>query len=153
MNDLTARETESFARALATELGDVIEELQAIEVVDLVSYIRFGCFSALEDLLQSSAELFFKEGTLTFGWTAAVEMAWTQTPKVILGLELKHRAASIFFNLSLCAGEPTITLSGVLFDPPCPAPERLRCLLETVADAHLPRRNAPVHRPAVGPAS
>ena len=153
MNDLTARETESFARALAAELGDVIEELQAIEVVDLVSYVRFGCYSALDDLLQASAELFFKEGTLTFGWTAAVELAWTQTPKVILGLELKHRGVSIFFNLVLWAGEPIITITGVVFDPPCPAPERLQCLLDSVADAHLPRRNAPVHRPAVGPAS
>jgi hypothetical protein len=133
----------AYACILENGLKDVVDELHEIDPVDLVSFIRFGSFSAIEDLLQSSTELFFKEGTLTFAWTAGVEMDWGDVPTVTLGMEFHHRMVSVFFNLSLRALDRMVVVGGILFDPECHDPiEKLDRLSEAVADAHLPKRVA-----------
>ena len=89
----------AYAAILADNLRDVAADLGAVDPVDLVSFIRFGCFTALEDLVQSSTELFFKHGTLTSAWTACVDLAWDSLPVVTLGLEFRHPGVSVFFDL------------------------------------------------------
>jgi hypothetical protein len=137
----TEGDRQAYARVIAAELDDVVEDLHTIDPADLVSYIRFGSFAAIEDLLQSSAELFFKEGTLTFGWTADVDLTWEDAPKVTLGLEFNNRAVSVFFNLSLHALKREVEIAGVRFDPErLDSAERLSFLSEAIADARLPKR-------------
>ena len=146
-------EREICADILARGIEDVVAELRVIDPVDLVSFIRFGSYLAIEDLLQSSAELFFKDATLTFGWSASVEMGWGETPRVTLGLEFRHRAVSVFFNLSIHAMDQIVQVTGIFFDAACPDPmERVTHLAEAVSDARLPRRVAAVSGP-LGPRS
>ena len=152
MTQVTKAERDAYAVILADGLDDVVDDLHTIDPVDLVSFIRFVSFTAIEDLLQSSAELFFKEGTLTFGWTALVDMTWDRAPGITLGLEFRNRAVSVFFNLSLRAFEPSVTIDGVHFDPTCHDPSaRLRRLADAVADARLPNRCKPQRSRAIGP--
>jgi hypothetical protein len=137
---LVENEQNAYARLIADGLKDVLDELHAIDLVDLVSFIRFDRYAAIEDLLQSSTELFFKDGSFTFGWNAWVDMAWGDMPSVTLGMEFNHPTVSVFFNLTLKAMEQAVEVVGVLFDPECPtAHERRRRLRQAIADAHLPR--------------
>ena len=136
-------ESKAFAIIMAHSLADVADELRSIDILDLASFIRFGSFAAIDDLLQSSTELFFKDGSLTFGWTAAADLSWGETPVITLGMEFRHATVSVFFDLFLEATTQAVEIAWVLFDPACPEPEdRLRRLIEAVADAHLPKRLA-----------
>ena len=139
----TQSERGACAVILAHGLGDVVEELRAFDPVDLVSFVRFGSFGALEDLLQSSTELFFHEHTLTFGWTAAVEMNWNEGPTVTLGMEFRHGPVSVFFDLLLGPTSHDVQVVSTLFDPACADPGlRLTILSDALADARLPKRLA-----------
>lgn len=126
---------------MADGLTDVIAELHVIDPVDLVSYIHFGRFASLEDLLQSATELYFREGTLTFGWTATVDMAWGDMPTVTLGMEFTNKMVTVFFDLSLHAMERAVEVASVMFDPACRDPAaRLSHVADAMADARLPKR-------------
>lgn len=134
-------ERAALANVLAAGIEDVVEELRVIDPADLVSFIRFGSYPALEDLLQSSTELFFKDGTLVFGWTADVDLSWGDLPTVTLGMEFRHRAVSVFFDLSIRAASRMVDIAGIQFETACQdANERVKQLAEALADAHLPRR-------------
>ena len=143
MTSLVEHEQQACARLIADGLRDVLRELHAIDLVDLVSFIRFDRYPALEDLLQSATELFFKEGTFTFAWNAGVEMAWGDVPSVTLGMEFNHLTVSVFFNLTLRAMDQAVEVVGILFDPECHDPaERRRRLGQAITEAHLPRAPA-----------
>ncbi|MCW6507351.1 hypothetical protein [Lichenifustis flavocetrariae] len=148
MTFLVENDHDAYARILVDGLQDVLQELHAIDLLDLVSFIRFSQYTAIEDLLQSSTELFFKEGTLTFAWNASVEMDWGDVPTVTLAMEFSHLTVSVFFDLSLRAMDQVVRVEGILFDPDCRDPlEKLKRLSRAVSDAHLPRQRV---RPSLG---
>ncbi len=128
---------------MADSLRDVAVDLRTIDPVDLVSFIRFGSYGAIEDLIQSSAELFFKHGTLTSAWSACVDLAWDSLPLVTLGLEFRHPVVSVFFDLLLGARGSDVAVRAVLFEEPvADRAGALRLLAGAIADARLPRRAA-----------
>lgn len=133
----------AYAAVLVDSLRDVAADLRTIDPVDLVSFIRFGSFPAIEDLIQSSAELFFKHGTLMSAWTACVDLAWDSLPSVTLGMEFRHPLVSVFFDLALGAGDDDVAVRSVMFEEP--VTDRacgLDRLARALADAMLPRRAA-----------
>jgi hypothetical protein len=137
---LVENQYDAYARVLTDGLQDVFEELHAIDPVDLVTHVRLGEYAAIEDLLLSSTELFFREGSLTFAWTASARIEWGNVPAVTLGMEFTHMSVSVFFDLSLRAMDQVVSIGSILFDPECHEPqERLKRLTRAVADAHLPR--------------
>ena len=141
MSHTAASDDDAYAAILADSLVEVVSDLRTIDLVDLVSFIRFGSFAAIEDLIHSSTELFFKPGTLTSAWTACVDMAWESLPVVTLGMEFRHSAVSVFFDLLLGGVEQGVTVRGILFE------ERVEGLAEgmvtlgrAIAEARIPRR-------------
>jgi hypothetical protein len=128
---------------MADSLRDVAADLRTIDPLDLVSFIRFGSYGAIEDLIQSSAELFFKHGTLTSAWSACVDLAWDSLPLVTLGLEFRHPVVSVFFDLLLGARGSDVAIRAVLFEEPvADRAQALGLLASAMADAQLPRRAA-----------
>ena len=128
---------------MADSLRDVAADLRTIDPLDLVSFIRFGSYGAIEDLIQSSAELFFKHGTLTSAWSAGVDLAWDSLPLVTLGLEFRHPVVSVFFDLLLGARGSDVAIRAVLFEEPvADRAQALGLLAGAMADAQLPRRAA-----------
>lgn len=143
MTFLVENDYGAYGRILAGGLEEVFRELHAIDLVDLVGHIRFGQHAAIEDLLESSTELFFRDGTLTFAWDACVDLPWDGVPTVTLGMEFKHQTVSVFFNVALQAQTHVVQVVGILFDPDCRDPAERRCRLrQAITDAHLPRRTA-----------
>ncbi|MGI4764077.1 MAG: hypothetical protein ACRYGP_03260 [Janthinobacterium lividum] len=132
-----------YATVLAEGLREVTADLRTIDPVDLVSFIRFGSHGAIEDLIQSSVELFFKHGTLISSWSACVDLAWDTYPLVTLGMEFRHPIVSVFFDLVLGAHAGEVVIQAVLFEEPEPdAAGGVDRLARAIADARLPRRAA-----------
>ena len=132
-----------YATVLAESLREVTADLRTIDPVDLVSFIRFGSHGAVEDLIQSSVELYFKTGTLISSWSACVDMAWDTCPLVTLGMEFRHSAVSVFFDLVLGAHQGEVAVQAVIFEEPEPdANGGVSLLARAIADARLPRRVA-----------
>ena len=125
-------------KALADVAKELAAELRLTDVVDLITFIRTDNHPNINDLVNSSAELYLKPGTLSYGWAAEVDMRWTGTPSVKLDLEFQNRQVTAFFKLILEARQAGVELSHVEFELPGSAPaENTRRLIEAVADARL----------------
>jgi hypothetical protein len=130
-------------RALAAVAKELAAELRLTDVVDLITFIRTDNHPNISDLVNSSAELYLKPGTLSYGWAAEVDLRWTGNPSLKLDLEFQHRQVTAFFKLILQARQAGVELSHVEFEAPSQAPtENTRRLIEAIADARLTDRRA-----------
>ncbi len=153
MTKVTAYEG-GYATVLADGLRDVTADLRTIDPVDLVSFIRFGSHGAIEDLIQSSVELFFRHGTLFFSWSACVDLAWDSLPLVTLGMEFRHPAVSVFFDLVVGAQAGDVAVQAVIFEEAEPdAAAGVVLLARAIAETRLPRRavGRSARLPSTGP--
>jgi hypothetical protein len=136
------------AKALAEGIKDLAVELRLIDVADFIAYIRTEQFANIEDLVNSSVELFFKEGTLSFGWAADLDVKWGSPPAVLLDMEFRHQSVSVFFNLTLWALHGGVDIHHISFENSSEDPtENTRRLIDALADARLPRRITPGRKP------
>jgi hypothetical protein len=130
-------------RALASVARELAAELRLTDVVDLITFIRTDNHPNINDLVNSSAELYLKPGTLSYGWAAEVDMRWTGNPSVKLDLEFQHRQVTAFFKLILEPRQAGVELSHVEFEAPSETPvENTRLLIEAIADARVTERRA-----------
>jgi len=128
-------------KALAAVAKELAAELRLTDVVDLIAFIRTDNHPNISDLVNSSAELYLKPGTLSYGWAAEVDMRWTGNPTVKLDLEFQHRQVTAFFKLILEPRQAGVELSHVEFEAPSQIPmHNTMRLIEAVADARLPDR-------------
>ena len=135
-------ETAESERALAVAARELAAELRLTDVLDLVTFIRTENHANLNDLVNSSAELYFKPGTLSYGWGADVSLGWTGNPTVSLNLEFRHQQVTAFFDLILGTNKAGIALKHVAHDEsPAKASDYSQRLIEAIADARLPARS------------
>ena len=69
-------------------------------------------------VVNSSSELLFQQGALTFGWGADVHLGWNERPAVSLDMEFRHDAVTVFFALGLCGDGETVSIRMISFDAP-----------------------------------
>ncbi len=130
---------EQQARALAEAVAAVGAELRLVDVADYIAFIRNEQLANLQDIVSSSVELYFKPGTLTFGWAADFELDWARLPTIILGMEFRHRDAWIVFDLILRDEEPGVRIRHlVMSGANRAAAEATERLVAALADARLP---------------
>lgn len=139
-----------YCDTIEQNIGAFVDELRAIDLVDLVSFVRLESFATIEDLVNSSTELLFKPDMLVFSWAAAVDLQWDALPVVTLGLEFRHPTVSVFFNLTIRSADEQVEVLGLSFEEPPRAPHQ--ALARAFMDAHLVRRSSPP-RPAVAVAA
>jgi hypothetical protein len=141
-------------KALADGIKEIAAELRLIDVADFIAYIRTEQFANIEDLVNSSAELFFKNGTLCFGWSANLDVKWGGPPTIMLDMEFRHMAVSVFFNLMLRSKHGGVDIQHISFENASVNPdENTRRLVEALADARLPSRIARNPIAGAGPSS
>lgn len=139
MNNSTEIDLDQYSIVLADGIRDVAADLRTIDLVDMVSYIRFGSYATIEDLVHSSTELFFRPGTLSFAWNAGTELSWSEEPMITMGMEFRSCAISVFFDLTLRALDESVKVCAILFEEPLPDPaEKVMRLSEAIAEARLP---------------
>ncbi len=128
-------------KALAAVAMELAAELRLTDVVDLITFVRTENHPNISDLVNSSAELYLKPGTLSYGWAAEVDMHWTGKPSVKLDLEFQHQQVTAFFKLVLEPRQAGVELSHIEFESPSRAPsDNTRRLIEAVADARLTQK-------------
>ncbi len=88
-------------KIVASGVREFAAELRLIEVGDLIAFIHDEKFANIEDLVNSSTELFFKQGTMNFAWAAALDVTWHQPPTILIDMEFHHMSISAFFTLAL----------------------------------------------------
>ncbi len=132
-----------YATLLEHHLKEVADELRTIDLLDIVNFIRLESFPAIDDLLQSSTELFFREGTLTFAWMADVEMTWSDLPTVKLAMEFRQDPVAVFFDLWVGAFDQAVRVGSILFDQGVvDAGQGVAYLADALARARMPQRTA-----------
>ena len=106
------------ARTIAEAVRDVAAELRLMDVADLVAFIRFERFGDIQDIVDSSVELFFKHGTLTYGMAADYELGWDGQPIIRLDFEFRHRRVNALFSLCLEAEQAGIDVKSLTLRRP-----------------------------------
>ncbi len=138
MDNLVTDVARQRAAILADALGETVAELRLIDPGDIIAYIRAGQWANIADLVESSAELAFREGAMTFACAADFMLDWGSTPSIALEMEFQGHAISAFFTLFLDRGNGMVALRHVWFPiEPEDAQTGTAALAEAVADARL----------------
>jgi hypothetical protein len=126
------------ANALGTAFEPVAAELRLVDVADFVAYIHAEKFANIQDIVNSSVELFFKPGTLSFGWNAEFELDWNSLPVITLGMEFRHRSVWLVFKLILRALQTNVTVEHLSLGKTSRDPRQdMAALIAAIADARL----------------
>jgi hypothetical protein len=142
-------------KLLAESLADVATELRLVNVIDLIGYVHGQRCANLEDLVNSSAELYFRHGALRYAWSADLDVVWDALPTISLSMEFGWSGVTAFFNLCLNAARAGVDLQHLAFDGDGgDEAEQLRRFSRAIAESRLtpPRRSAeiPIRRQAEG---
>jgi hypothetical protein len=125
-------------KALGNGVRELASDLRLVEPGDYVDYVRTERFANIAHLVSSSAELFFKPGTIFFGHSGDVDLKWDATPSVALDMEFRHMRVSVYFRLVLEADKAGVEITYVAFEGAAAEPdENTRRLVEAIADARL----------------
>ena len=124
-------------QALAEALADVATELRLINVIDLIGYVHGQRYGNIQDLIHSSAELYFKQGSLRYACAAEADVRWEAPPSVSLGMEFRWRGATAFFRLQLEATSASIDIHHLALDTPGAAEDLPSRFASALADARL----------------
>jgi hypothetical protein len=133
--DSTTHERE---RALADGIKEVASELRLIDPADFIAFVRTARFGNIGSLVNSSAELYFKPGTISFGLSGDVDLKWGGTPTVSLDMEFHNMRVNVYFRLILEALQAGIEIDYVTFDGGgSDAHANTQRLIAAIADARL----------------
>ena len=90
-----------YEEILARHLRGFVADFCLADAGALISHICNERHGNIEDLVTSSAELFFGDGTLCYGHGADVNFEWGKPPAVVLDMEFLGRSMTVFFKLVL----------------------------------------------------
>jgi hypothetical protein len=126
-------------KIIAESIVDVATELRLADVCDLMLFIRNDQTANIEDIVNSSTELYFKNGTLKYALAAGCSVRWDSSPTILLDMEFRHAAVSVFFRLVLSQSRAAVEVIDVLFDETDLDQDlKAQRLMNAVADARLP---------------
>ena len=127
------------ARVIAEGIMDVAAELRLIDLADFVSFIRLEQFANVQDIVNSSIELYFKHGTLTYACSADFQLEWDASPAVLIGMEFAHREVVASFDLTLHPAVASVELHSISFGADTKDDEmEIGELIAAIEDAKLP---------------
>jgi hypothetical protein len=136
-------------KIIAEAIVDVATELRLADVSDLMLFIRSDQTANIEDLVNSSTELYFRNGTLKYALVAGCSVRWDALPTIMLDMEFRNAAVSVFFRLVLSQSRAAVEIIDIFFDEQGLAQEaKIDRLIAAVADAKLPDHRGQARRPA-----
>jgi hypothetical protein len=136
-------------KIIAEAIVEVATELRLADVSDLMLFIRSDQTANIEDLVNSSTELYFRNGTLKYALVAGCSVRWDALPTIMLDMEFRHAAVSVFFRLVLSQSRAAVEIIDIFFDEQGLAQEaKIDRLIAAVADAKLPDHRGQARRPA-----
>jgi hypothetical protein len=139
----------TLEKIIAEAIVGVATELRLADVSDLMVFIRNEQTANIEDLVNSSTELYFRNGTLKYALVAGCSVRWDAAPTILLDMEFSHVGVSVFFRLVLSQSRAAVEIIDVFFDESGLDQEmKTQRLIDAVADARLPDQRAQGSRPA-----
>lgn len=137
-HDRTDDQTDARRSLIAEALAPFVEEMRLLDCADLIAHVAREQFANIEDLVQSSLELSYKQGAFAFGWGAHVIAPWNEPPAVALDLEFCTAGLTIFFVLTIGGGHHDVMLRKVSFTSSSPDPrDDTRMIAHALATARL----------------
>jgi hypothetical protein len=127
---------ELLANALGAAFEPLAAELRLVDAGDFIAFIHEEKFANLQDIVNSSVELFFKPGTVSFGWGADFKLDWNSSPVITLDMEFRHGSVWLVFKLILRALQTDVKIE---YFSPNNRQDTAR-LIEAIADARLNSR-------------
>ncbi len=115
MRNAIADHAQARTALLAHALRDTVAELRLIEAGDMIAYMRTGRWANIADLVQSSAELFFAEGSIAFACSGDYAIGWSEQMSIRLDMEFQHADVTAFFALTLKPQETLVEIKKVWF--------------------------------------
>lgn len=103
-------------KILADGIVDVASELRMVDISDFIFHIKSENFANVGDLINSSAELYFKPGTITFNWSATLRVDWKARPAVAFDLEFKNAGVRALFSLELEDDRASVDIRSLTFE-------------------------------------
>jgi hypothetical protein len=100
-------------RTLGAGLKDLASELRLIDAADFAAFIRIGHMANLRSLVQSSAELHFKPGTLELAELGEIELGWFKPPLITLPMKFRHGGVRVYFRLRLAALSAAVEVESI----------------------------------------
>lgn len=138
---LTHSQALLHTKALADGIKEVAAELRLIDLADFVNFIQREEFANIQDLVNSSVELFFKHGTLTYGAMAEFELEWDCPPTVTLGMEFHYQSVDILFNLMLQTYDAGVEIRVLSFGETAGGwQDKTKTLIQAITAARLSKR-------------
>jgi hypothetical protein len=129
---------------VAYAIRDVVSELRMVDVADYIAFIRMERYGNISDIVDSAAELYFMPGTLRLGHGGEAHVAWADTPRIVLDLELRSQGATVYFSLTMTDQTAAVEVNYVSFEAPDPDPlANTRRLEAAIEHARIRRTLAP----------
>ena len=123
---------------LAAAFDSVAAELRLVDAADYIAYIHEEKFANIHDIVSSSVELYFKPGTLTFGWGAQYELDWNRTPLIKLDMEFRYRSVWLVFKLVLAEHQNSVMVDHLSLERTgVGSKQSYALLMESIAAARL----------------
>ncbi|MBM6580020.1 hypothetical protein ILT44_07505 [Microvirga sp. BT689] len=108
---------QAFEEVLACNIKDVIADFCLTDAEIIRFYADNQLHGNMDEMLASSAELFFKGETLSYGHVAHVRTGRDDHSCVVLDMEFVHDAVTVFFQLIFGDYYIGVKISRVLLDP------------------------------------
>jgi hypothetical protein len=106
----------AIEEALGTALRDFASELRLTDAADLAAFIRLGQMANLRSIVESSAELFFKPGTINLAEPGEIELGWFAPPLITLPMTFQHKGVKVYFRLRLAALSAAVEVESAASD-------------------------------------
>jgi len=89
--------------------------------------------------VQSSAELYFKPGTIELAEPGELELGWSAPPLITLPMKFCHGGVRIYFRLRLAALSAAVEVESIRTEDGATGPDLNRRLAGALASARIMR--------------
>ena len=108
---------QAFEEVLACNIKDVIAAFCLADTEIIRFYASNQLHANMDEMVTSSAELYFKHETLSYGHVAHVCATKNDASCIVLDMEFVHDAVSVFFQLIFGDQYIGVKIQKVLLDP------------------------------------
>jgi len=126
-------------RTIGVALRDFASELRLADAADFAAFIRIGHMPNLVSLVQSSAELYFKPGTLQLAEPGELELGWYAPPLITLPMKFRHAGVRVYFRLHLAALSAAVEVESIVAEDGAEGADLKRRLSDALAGARIVR--------------
>lgn len=133
----------AFEQIIADGLTQVASELRLVELSEILTLIKNGQNINIADIVNSSSELHFVSGTLSYARHADYTVQWDGSPAISFDLEFRQPPVQLFFRLHIGRESAAVEILHHKFEGgEQNEQEGLKLLSEAMARARLPTPSA-----------